>query len=166
MSISLAAFFWPFPPFPWKKKEGIQRKRKSKRLGILFLSLDALGIDNRAGLVDGDLLLLGGVLDGVGGLEDLVQLLELCFFIVVSWVLKTKKGGLVGEKLTVRPLVSGMKNQTTMTWMASQMVKMMYVFQSSFSMDTGQANWLRRPAALTASDEKAMPLARISKDRT
>ena len=46
------------------------------------------------------------------------------------------------------------------------MVKMMYVFQSIFSMDTGHANWFRRPAALTASDENAMPLARISKERT
>lgn len=35
-----------------------------------------------------------------------------------------------------------------------------------FCKETGQANWLRRPPALTARLENAIPLARISKDNT
>lgn len=43
---------------------------------------------------------------------------------------------------------------------------MMYVFQVMFFKETGQANWLRRPAALTARLEKAIPLARCSNEST
>ena len=39
-------------------------------------------------------------------------------------------------------------------------------FHPIFASDTGHANWPRRPPALTAKLEKAMPLARISNDKT
>ena len=42
----------------------------------------------------------------------------------------------------------------------------MYVFQPMALRDTGQANWLSRPPTLTEREENAIPLARISKERT
>lgn len=70
------------------------------------------------------------------------------------------------SKLTVRFLVSGMNHQMIKAWTASWTVKMMYVFHVMFCRATGQANWLSSPPTLTAREEKAMPLARISKEST
>lgn len=72
----------------------------------------------------------------------------------------------IGEQLTVRPLVSGIKKYITTAWKKHQNIKMIYVFQRILAKATGQANWFSKLAPLTASPEKAKPLALISKERT
>jgi hypothetical protein len=130
--------------------------------------LNLVDVDDIAVGVDAELLLLGRGTDGVLVGEDLVEFLELNRGRQVSGkvLLECEQEGGRGGKLTVRPLVSGRYIQMIKDWTASWTVKMTYVFQPMVCMETGQANWLSRPAALTASEEKAMPLARISNERT
>jgi hypothetical protein len=96
-------------------------------------------------------------LDGVLGLENLVELFKLDGLSVFCFLIMR------GIKLTVLFLVSGKTKYAMQPWMEFQTMKMIYVFHSICLMAIGQANWFMRPAALTANDCRAIPLARMLK---
>lgn len=97
-----------------------------------------LGSNDLVVVVDGQLMSLERELDGVLGLEDLVEFFELWREMTVRK--KARNQGTRFRKLTVLFRVSGRKKYHTTVWIAHQTMKTMYVFHPMLASATGHAN--------------------------